>query len=148
MAGKKGRSGPPGNLNSARHGLTTWLSRRALPHHKQHVGKLIEDYRVGLTTCKGGAQGVTEVEAALIENAARAYGACLLIFEEGAQRGQIREADGTWDLTPGFSRLIGFLGAERAALLGLGMGRRQKDVKDLHTLLSEAANDGDEENGR
>lgn len=146
MAGKKGKSGPPGNLNSARHGLSTWLARRALPNHKQHVGKLIEDYRTGLTTCKGGAQGVTEVEAALIENAARAYGACLLIFEEGAQKGLVRELDGTWDLTPGFSRLIGFLGAERAALLGLGLGRRQKAVNDLHSLLSEAADDGQEDN--
>lgn len=148
MAGKKGKSGPPGNLNSAKHGLTAWLSRRALPRQKQHIGKLIESYRTGLTACKGGAQGVTEVEAALIENAARAYGACLLIFEEGAQKGLVREVDGTWDLTPGFSRLIGFLGAERGALLGLGVGRRQKDVKDLHALLTEAAEDGEEDNGR
>lgn len=139
MAGKKGKSGPPGNLNSARHGLTAWLSRRALPNHKQHVGKLIESYRAGLTACKGGVQGVTEVEAALIENAAKAYGACLLIFEEGAQKGLVRELDGTWDLTPGFSRLIGFLSAERAALLGLGLGRRAKNATPLHELLSDGA---------
>lgn len=147
MAGKPGRSGPPKNLNASRHGLTAWLSRRALPREKRHLRKLIEDFRAGLTTCKGGAQSITEVEAALIENAARAYGACLLIFEEAAQKGLVRELDGTWDLSPGFSRLIGFLSAERAALLGLGVGRRQKDVKDLHTLLAEAANDGEEDNG-
>jgi hypothetical protein len=135
-------------MHASKHGLQSWMKRRALPRQKQHIGKLIESYRAGLTACKGGVQGVTEDEAALIENAARAYGACLLIFEEGAQKGLVREVDGTWDLTPGFSRLIGFLSAERAALLGLGVGRRQKDVKDLHTLLTEAANDGEEDNGR
>lgn len=141
MAGKKGRSGPPGNLNAARNGLTAWMKRRALPRQKQHVMKLVQDYAGGLLSCKGGAKGATEVEAAVIENAARAYGACLLVLEEAAVRGLVREANGTWDLTPGFMRLIGFLNAERMSLLGLGLGRRAKNVSDLNTLLAEAAND-------
>jgi len=33
MAGVKGRSGPSNNLNGAKHGLGSWLRRRALPLH-------------------------------------------------------------------------------------------------------------------
>lgn len=141
VAGRKGRSGPPGNLNASKHGLTTWLRRRALPKQKQHIVKLVQDYAGGLLSCKGGAKGATEVEAAVIENAARAYGASLLVLEEAAVRGLVREANGTWDLTPGFMRLVGFLNAERMSLLGLGLSRRAKNVSDLNTLLAEAAND-------
>ena len=73
MAGKPGRSGPPQNLNAARHGLTAWLKRRALPKQKQHVAKLVQDYRAGMLTCKGGPGAATEVEVALIENASKAF---------------------------------------------------------------------------
>lgn len=136
MSGRKGRSGPPGNLHGAKHGLTTWLRRRALPLHKQHVARLAEEYRAGLLACKGGQDGATEVEQALIENAARAFGASLLVLEEAAARGFVRQVDGTWDLSPGFARLIGFLGAERQALRDLGLGRREKEIPDLAAALA------------
>ena len=142
MAGKPGRSGPPQNLNAARHGLTAWLRRRALPKQKQHVAKLVQGYRAGLLTCKGGPETATEVEVALIENAARAFGACLLILEEAKARGMVRKVDSTWDLSPGFSRLVGFLNSERMALAILGLDRRSKDVTpSLQALLAEAAED-------
>lgn len=137
MAGKKGRSGPPGNLNAARFGLTSWLRRRALPMEKQHVAALVENYRAGLITAKGGKDAVTEVEAALIENAAKAFGAELLILEEAATRGLVRSLDGTWDLAPGLARLVGFLAVERQALVALGLDRRQREVPDLATYLKQ-----------
>lgn len=141
MAGVRGRSGPPGNMHSAKHGLTSWLRRRALPTEKQHIAQFVEDYRTGLLACKGGEAEATEVERALIENASRAFGACLLILEEAKARGLVRQVDGTWDLAPGLARLVGFLGAERMALVGLGLGRRAKDVPTLQKLLAEAAAD-------
>lgn len=99
----------------------------------------MQEYRGGLLSCKGGADAATEVERALIENASRAYGACLLVLEEAAVRGLVHSFNGTWDLSPGFARLAGFLNSERAALLGLGLGRRAKDVATLDALLGEGA---------
>lgn len=139
MAGRKGRSGPPKNLNAARHGLTAWLKRRALPRHKQHVAKLVQEYRAGLLACKGGAGVASEVEVAIIENAAKSFGATLLILEEAKARGLVSKCDGSWDLAPGVSRLIGFLNAERQALATLGLGRREKDVTSLEQFLADAA---------
>lgn len=143
MAGKKGRSGPPKNLNAAKSGVTTWLRRRALPRQKQHVAKMVEIYRDGLTVCKGGPGVVTEVEAALIENAARAYGACLLILEEAASRGLVRTTDDSWDLMPGLTRLQGFLSVEQRALSMIGLTRRAKDAGSLEALLHDAATDAE-----
>lgn len=129
MGGKRGRSGPPNNLNAAKHGLTAWLKRRALPAHKRHVGILVDTYRQGLLSCKGGEEAVTEVESALVQNAATAYGAILLVMEEAKARGMVRVVDGSWDLSPGFSRLVGFLGAERQALLAIGVSRRPREIE-------------------
>lgn len=143
MAGKKGRSGPPKNLNAAKSGVTAWLRRRALPRQKQHVAKMVETYRDGLIVCKGGPGAVTEVEAALIENAARAYGACLLILEESALRGLVRITGESWDLMPGLARLQGFLSVEQRALSMLGLQRRAKDAGTLDALLHDAASDGE-----
>jgi hypothetical protein len=132
-------------LNAAKHGLTSWLKRRALPLNKQHVGRLVQEYRAGLVACKGGEDGASEVEKGLIENAARGFGACLLILEEAKARGLVRKVDGSWDLSPGFSRLVGFLNAERMALVALGVGRRSRDVTpSLDDLLRDAADDDGE----
>ncbi len=146
MAGKKGRSGPPMNMNAAKHGLQCWLMRRALPLQKQHVARLVKEYQEGLVACKGGEAEVTEVEAALIQNAGRAFGACLLILEEAKARGlTMPVGKTTWDLSPGFAKLASFLNSERMALAVLGISRRSKDVTpNLSDLLQDAA-DG---NGR
>ncbi len=133
--GVKGRSGPPRNLNAARHGLQSWLKRRALPLNKQHVANFVAKYEDGLMTCKGGPENVSEVESALIRNAGRAFGAQMLVLEEAATRGFVRPLDGTWDLSPGFSRLIGFLNAERSALATLGLDRRAKEI-DAGALIA------------
>ncbi len=128
--GLAGKSGPPGNMHGARHGLSSWLKRRALPVNKQHVARFVESYKAGLLASKGGAAGATEVERALIENASRAFGACMLVLEEAAARGFVRPLDSTWDLAPGFGRLVAFLNAERMALATLGVERRQLGVLD------------------
>jgi hypothetical protein len=106
---------------------------------------MAETYRDGLIACKGGPGMVSEVEAALIENAAKAFGACLLILEEAADRGLVREADDGWDLMPGLTRLQGFLSVEQRALSILGISRRAKDAGSLDALLNEAATDTESE---
>ena len=142
MAGLKGRSGPPRNLNAAKHGLTTWLRRRALPLNRQHVGKMVGDYEESLIRCKGGSESISEVELALVRNAGLARGACLLVLEESAARGLTRQTEGgSWDLSPGFGRLLGFLGAERQALVALGMERRARDVESLADILATSSKD-------
>ena len=98
----------------------------------------MEDYTAGLLRCKGGAEAATEIETALIENAGRAFGACLLILEEAAVRGLVRQIDATWDLAPGLSRLVGFLGGERQALVALGLERRERDALDLALAIRNA----------
>ena len=143
MAGKPGRSGPPGNLHAAKSGLQSWLKRRALPQQKQHVAKLVETYRDGLIACKGGPGVVTVIELAMIENAARAYGAVLLILEESASRGLVRTTNDSWDLMPGLARLQGFLSVEQRALSILGLQRRAKDAGSLDALLNEAVSDAE-----
>ena len=138
MSGKAGKSGPPGNLNASRHGLTTWLKRRALPPDKAHLAPFIQSFREGLLTCKGGEDQATEVEVGLIDNATRAHGACLLILEEAATRGWVRQISDTWDLSPGLARLAVFLNAERQALIALGLERRAKDLPDLARAFAQA----------
>jgi len=141
--GLKGKSGPPGNMHASRHGLQSWLKRRALPLNKQHVANFVTAYENGLMACKGGPENVSEVETALIRNAGRAFGAQMLVLEEAAARGFVRPVDGSWDLSPGFARLIGFLNAERSALATLGLSRRSKDVTpSLQDLLAEAGDGG------
>jgi hypothetical protein len=136
MAGKRGRSGPPGNMNASRHAIDTWLRRRALPLRKQHVATMVKQYEESLVTCKGGLGAVTEVEQALIRNAGHAFGAVLLVLEEAAARGFVVERDGTWDLSPGFARIVGILSTERQALVALGLTRRAKDVPSLSDYLA------------
>ena len=126
-------------MHAAKHGLSSWLKRRALPLDKQHVARFVQDYRVGLLTCKGGDAEATEVEKALIENAARAFGACLLILEEAKTRGMVQQMDTTWDLSPGFARLAGFLSTERMALVALGLERRARNIPDLARAFQAAA---------
>ncbi len=65
MAGKKGRSGPPGNLHAARHGYVSWRKRRALPIHLRHVNVLVEQEEKALISDKGGEGMVTVAECLL-----------------------------------------------------------------------------------
>lgn len=137
--GVKGRSGPPGNLNAAKHGITTWLRRRALPREKQHIVKMVEIYKQAIITAKGGPEAITEVEMALVENAAIARGVILLALEEAKARGLVKVSDGSWDFAPGVNRLGTFLNAERSALALLGLGRRQKLVPSIVDLMKQEA---------
>ena len=142
MPGKAGKSGPPGNLNSARHPWRTFWRRRALKAEHKWVIPVLEAYEDELVTDKGGAESITAGERRMAEIARTARGCSMLILAEAAKRGFIRDVDGTWDLSPGAKELARFLGLERQALDSLGLGKRTK-VKTLEELLAEGEEDGD-----
>ena len=129
-------------MNAAKSGLQSWMKRRALPLNKQHVGGLVEAYGEGLIACKGGRGVITEVTMAAIENAKMAKGAALLVMEEAKARGFVREVESSWDLAPGFAKLMGFLNCERQALALIGLGRIAKDVGSLYELLADEEDSG------
>jgi hypothetical protein len=125
MAGKVGRSGPPGNLNNSRHPWRSFWRRRALRAEDKWVLPILEEYPVGLLSDKPDA---SEAERRCIEVAQIARGASMLILAEAARSGFIQRVDGTWDLAPGAKELGRFLSIERACLQTLGMARRAKPI--------------------
>ncbi|MBX3305646.1 MAG: hypothetical protein KF751_06265 [Nitrospira sp.] len=123
MAGKKGRSGPVGNLNATKRPWRSFWKRRALRAEDRHLLPMIESYGAGLLSDKPDA---SEAERRCIELAQIARGASMLILAEAGRSGFITKADGTWDLAPGGKELARFLSIERQALMTLGLQRRAK----------------------
>ena len=146
MPGKAGKSGPPGNLNSARYPWRTFWRRRALKPSDRWVIPLLEGYGQEIMVDKGGTDNMTAGERRMADIAQTARGASMLILAEAARSGFTTKVDGTWDLAPGVKELAKFLNTERQALDSLGLQRRVK-VKTLAELLSEdsdAAGEGEE----
>lgn len=137
MAGKKGRSGPPGNLNGSRLPWRSFWRRRALQASDRWILPTLESYASGLASDK---PGLTEAEARLIEIGQIARGASMLILAEAARSGFIVKEDGSWNLAPGAMELAKFLSIERATLQTLGLGRRVKPIGgSLSELLRKEA---------
>jgi hypothetical protein len=123
MGGRKGRSGPPGNLHRARHPWRSFWRRRALRAEDRWILPVLEGYGASLSSDK---PDMTETEKRLAEIAQTARGASMLILAEAARSGFVRKVDGTWDLAPGARELAKFLTVERGALQTLGLDRRTK----------------------
>lgn len=123
MAGKAGRSGPPGNLNNCKRPWRTFWRRRALKQEDKWILPALEGYASGLASDK---PGLTEAEARLIEIAQIARGATMLILAESARSGLIVKEGWSWNLALGARELAKFLTIERASLQTLGLGRRAK----------------------
>jgi hypothetical protein len=126
VGGKKGRSGPPGNLNGCKRPWRAFWRRRALRAEDRWILPVIDAYGPALASDK--ANDMTEGERRMAEIAEMARGASMLILAECARSGFIRKVDGTWDLAPGARELAKFLQVERGALQALGLERRQKAV--------------------
>jgi hypothetical protein len=67
MAGKKGLSGPPGNANAFRHGLSTVQRRRAEGELTEEEQDIRADILAGLVADKGGEQRIGTAERILAE---------------------------------------------------------------------------------
>jgi hypothetical protein len=136
MAGVRGKSGPPGNLNNCRRPWQAFWRRRALRAEDKWIVPTLETYASGLESDKPNA---TEGELRIIEIAQTARGATMLILAEAARSGFIEKRDGSWDLAPGAQALAKFLSIERQALQTLGLNRRAKPAGSLQDLLTAAA---------
>lgn len=146
--GRKGRSGPPGNLNAARNGYHVWRRRRALPAHLSHIRAFVEAEEEAIIRDKGGLDAVTASELALIRDAGTALGLVLLALEEARTKGAVKvNQDGSWDLQAGLLRVKGLLDTRRGNLLALGLERRSKDVipisEQVKRLRSSSQRGGD-----
>ena len=132
MSGKKGKSGPPGNLNGSRHPWRSFWRRRALKPVDRWIVPMLEQYTLALESDK---PNMSETEKLMAQNAQTARGAVMLILAEAARSGFVRQIDGTWDLAPGAKELAKFLTAERGALQSIGMERRTQLAPSLAEYL-------------
>jgi hypothetical protein len=142
MAGKRGKSGPPGNLNSTRHPWRTFWRRRALRPEDRWILPVLEGYTAALESDK---PDMTETERLMAQNAQTARGAVMLILAEVSRSGFITRRDGSWDVTPGAKELAKFLGAERGALQAIGLERRARPTPSLQDYLDTAYRADEEE---
>ena len=142
MPGKKGHSGPPGNLNHCKQPWRAFWRRRALRLEDRWILPNLEAYSSGLAADK---PDMSAAEARLIELAQVARGATMLILAEAARSGFINKEVGSWNLAPGARELAKFLAVEKACLLGLGLGRRAKPVQSLQQYLAETTAKNSEE---
>ncbi len=132
LAGKKGRSGPPGNLNNVRYAHRAWWRRKALRKEDKWIVPSIERYIQGLRSDKPDA---SEAEQRLMEVSQISRGATMLILAEAARNGFIVKDGTSWDLSPGAKDLPKFLSIERQALQTLGLERRAKAVPVLSEYI-------------
>lgn len=132
MSGKRGKSGPPGNLNAARRPWRTFWRRRALKPEDRWILPVLEGYTAALESDK---PDMTETERLMSQIAMTARGASMLILGEVARSGFISHKCGSWDVTPGAKELAKFLGAERGALQAIGLERRARPAPSLQDYL-------------
>jgi len=140
MAGKKARSGPlQGNLNAAKNVLSALVRLKrgkSLPRELNRVAMMANQEADELISDKGGWENMSGAERLMLSNWKSARKAELLIWSELLERGAVlARDDGSWDLQPGAQRLAPFLSAQRAALVALGLKRREKPV-DLRAYLA------------
>jgi hypothetical protein len=142
VAGRKGRSGPPGNLNNVRYPHRAWWRRKALRKEDKWIVPTIERYIQGLRSDKPDA---SEAEQRLMEVSQISRGATMLILAEAARSGFIMKDGNTWDLSPGAKDLPKFLAIERQALQTLGLGRRARAIPMLSEYIqAKRTNDNEE----
>jgi hypothetical protein len=136
MAGKKGRSGPPGNLNGCSYAWRSFWKRKAVKPTHRWVLPFVDRYAETLASEK---PGLTEAEHRVLEIAQISRGCSMLILAECASVGLIRRIGDTWDLSPGAKELGKYLSVELKALTVLGLERRVKPIGGtLAELLSVA----------
>jgi hypothetical protein len=142
MGGKKGRSGPPGHLHTAKSVLPALARLRRgkpLPPELARVAAIADQEAGLLASDKGGLENLTGGERLMLNVWRTARQATLLILHELVERGAtVDSKDGQWDLQPGTTRLTKFLAEEQTALIALKFDqRRPKDVLGLEEMLDE-----------
>ena len=134
MAGQKGKSGPPGNLNGSRHPWRSFWKRRALRPADRWIAVEAARYRDGLLRDRPDP---TEAESRAIELASEAKACRLLIWRSIQETGFTEQRDGGLRLVPAAEALPKFIGAELGALKLLGLERRARVIDPIRQLLDE-----------
>jgi hypothetical protein len=80
MAGMKGKSGPPGNMNAFKHGLAAIQKRREEAVTTQHEESVRQQILDGLIADKGGDQQISTATGILAEVIA-SDAAWLMVFK-------------------------------------------------------------------
>jgi hypothetical protein len=146
MAGKKGRSGPPGNLNNVQHPWRSFWARKALrqedkwilPFLRHYLDEAIED---------AGGDDISSGKQRTLEIAQLARGCAMLILKEVKEKGfTITTPDG-WEMHPGLKELSRFLDLELKARRNVGLERVKRAPKSLNDILSEVEEEKPNFNG-
>jgi hypothetical protein len=134
MAGKKGRSGPPGNLNNVQHPWRSFWARKALRQQDKWILPFLRHYNDELLSDAGG-DDISSGRKHVIEIAQTVRGCSMLVLKELKEKGLVITTPDGWEMHPGLKELSRFLALELKALGMLGLERRAK-VVSLHEILS------------
>ena len=133
MAGIKGRSGPPANMNNVRCPWRSYWKRRALRPADKWILKLVDRYETELIDDKGGEDAVSAGEARAVEIARVARTCWLLALSTFAESGILRGEV----LHPAYREMGKFMSLELKALVALGLEKRQRPPMDLGQYLTQ-----------
>ena len=108
MAGKKGRSGPPGNLNNVQHPWRSFWTRRALRHQDKWIVPFLHRYADELIADAGG-DDISSGKKHVIEVAQTVRGCSMLVLKELKEKGIVITTPNGWGMHPGLKELSRFL---------------------------------------
>jgi hypothetical protein len=146
MAGKKGRSGPLGNLNNVQHPWRSFWARKALrqqdkwilPFLNRYIDEAIED---------AGGDDISSGKQRTLEIAQLARGCAMLILKEVKEKGFTFTTPDGWEMHPGLKELSRFLDLELKARRNVGLERIRKPPKSLDDILTEVEDEKPNLNG-
>jgi hypothetical protein len=142
MAGKKGRSGPPGNLNNVAHPWRSFWARRAHRQQDKWIVPLLNRYLDEAIEDAGG-DDISSGKRASLEIAQVARGCSMLCLRELKEKGfTITTPDG-WDMNPGLKELSRFLALELTARRNVGLGRIKPSQKEVEIYEPDTPAEGD-----
>jgi hypothetical protein len=105
MAGLKGKSGPPGNMNAFKHGLAAIQERREESVPTEHEESVRQEILNGLIADKGGEQQISTATRILAEVIA-SDAAWLMVFNGAIDHTIQNNSKGRALRTPGSNRLL------------------------------------------
>ena len=153
--GKPGRSGPPGNMNNARHPWRVFWKRRALRPEDRWVLKLVENYEASIEEDRGRNLSFAEVRVVEIAKTARVCQ--LLALAAFAENGIMLESVTTTNspqhgetvtrrgdvLSPAFKELPKFLKLELDALRAIGLEKAEREPLSLKDYVEQRYSKGE-----
>ena len=146
MAGKKGRSGPPGNMNNVQNPWRSFWARKALrqqdkwilPALRHYLDEAIED---------AGGNDISSGKKRTLEIAQMARGCAMLILKEVGDKGFVITTPDGWDMHPGLKELSRFLALELKARQNVGLERIKQAPLSVADIMARYQDDDTPANG-